>query len=71
MASSDDTKAQKRAMVEAELQNAISVLRKPNRKLAGETLVEAAERRVSGSLSQIRSKWNPFTLHRRSWTNWL
>ena len=52
----DDPKAKKRALVEAELQDAISVLRKPNRELAGKAVVEAAERRAaSASLSQMRS----------------
>lgn len=56
---SDETKAHKKAMVEAELKNAISAIRKPNRELAGKNIVEAAERRTSGGLSHIRSTFLP------------
>lgn len=56
MTAVDTGKAQKRAMVDAELQHAINALRKPNRELAGKSVVEAAERRISGGLSHIRSK---------------
>jgi hypothetical protein len=51
----DDARAKKKAMVEAELQDAITALRKPNRELAGKAVVEAAERRTTGSLSSIKS----------------
>lgn len=57
--SGDDPRVKKKAMVEAELQDAIAALRKPNRQLAGASMVEAAEKRVSGSLSQIRSEFCP------------
>lgn len=50
-----DVKAQKKAIVDAELRNAISVLRKPNREMANLDVVEAAERRTSGGLSHTRS----------------
>lgn len=49
----DDVKAKKKALVEAELQNAISALKKPNRQLAGKAIVEEAEKR---NLSQKKSK---------------
>jgi DNA replication regulator SLD3 len=52
----DGTKAKKKALVEAELQDAISALRKPNRELAGKSIVEAAEKRATGTLSQIKSE---------------
>ncbi|KAK4212503.1 DNA replication regulator SLD3-domain-containing protein [Rhypophila decipiens] len=42
------TKAQKAAHVEAELRDAISALKKPNRTLAVKEFVDAAERRASG-----------------------
>ncbi|KAJ0279712.1 hypothetical protein CBS470a_009115 [Colletotrichum nupharicola] len=50
----DDAKAQKKAMVEAELKDAITALRKPNRELAGKAIVEDAEKRTSGGLSSIK-----------------
>lgn len=53
----EDPKQNKKAAVDAELQDAIAALRKPNRHLAGTAMVEAAEKRVSGGLSQIRSKF--------------
>lgn len=52
----DDPRQRKQEMVDAELREAISALRRPNRQLAGAAMVEAAERRTSGSLSQTRSK---------------
>ena len=55
----EDTKAQKQALVDAELQDAISALRKPNRGLAGKALVEAAEKRSSLSGSSGRSRDSP------------
>lgn len=55
----DDPRQKKKEAVEAELQDAISALRRPNRQLAGTAMVEAAERRTSGSLSQTRSKLRP------------
>lgn len=51
MADLRDAKAAKKAKVEAELKDAISTLRKPNREIVGKSIVEAAERRVSSSLS--------------------
>lgn len=55
----EEAKARKRALVEAELRDAISALRKPNRELAGKSMAEAAERRAL-SLSAMRSKWQPY-----------
>lgn len=55
MTALDDAKAQKKAMVEAELKDAITALRKPNRELAGKAIVEDAEKRTSGGLSSIKS----------------
>ncbi|KAK5652553.1 hypothetical protein OQA88_10314 [Cercophora sp. LCS_1] len=43
----EDARAKKKALVEAELKDAISALKKPNRALAVKELVEAAEKRVS------------------------
>lgn len=53
----EDPRQNKKAAVDAELHDAISALRKPNRNLAGAAMAEAAEKRVSGGLSQIRSKF--------------
>ncbi|KAK2023820.1 hypothetical protein LX32DRAFT_571025 [Colletotrichum zoysiae] len=55
----DDVKAQKKALVEAELKDAITAIRKPNRDLAGKTVVEAAEKRASGGLSSIKKSKKP------------
>ncbi|CAK7235436.1 hypothetical protein SCUCBS95973_009269 [Sporothrix curviconia] len=44
----DESRARKKALVDAELQEAISALKKPNRELAGKAAVEAAERRLFG-----------------------
>ncbi|GKT40080.1 uncharacterized protein ColSpa_00261 [Colletotrichum spaethianum] len=55
----DDVKAQKKALVEAELKDAITAIRKPNRDLAGKAIVEAAEKRASGGLSSIRKSKKP------------
>lgn len=64
LCSAEDQKARKKAMVEAELQEAISALKKPNRALAGKAVVEAAEQRTSGGISQLKSEhlrlyWSP------------
>ncbi|KAK4242368.1 DNA replication regulator SLD3-domain-containing protein [Achaetomium macrosporum] len=53
--SAADLKAQKKAQVEAELKDAISALKKPNRTLAVKDYVEAAERRASvGQLKKMK-----------------
>jgi DNA replication regulator SLD3 len=41
------TKAQKKASIEAELKEAISGIKRPNRKLAGKVLTETAEKRAT------------------------
>ncbi|KAH7162804.1 DNA replication regulator SLD3-domain-containing protein [Dactylonectria estremocensis] len=46
-----DNKANKKALVEAELKDAISTLRKPHRQVMSKELVDAAERRTSSGLS--------------------
>lgn len=52
---SGNTKAKKQAIIEAELKDAISALKKPNRELAGKSLVETAEKRAA-SASHTRSE---------------
>lgn len=54
-----EEKAKKEAMVKAELQDAINSLRRPNRDVVGKDMAEAAERRATTSLSQLRSKRPP------------
>lgn len=55
----EDNKAHKKALVEAELKDAISALRRPNREVVGKAIAEeAAERRASGGLSHIRSEFS-------------
>ncbi|KAF5583661.1 dna replication regulator sld3 [Fusarium pseudoanthophilum] len=51
-----DAKSNKKAQVEAELKEAISSLRKPNREVVGKALAEAAERRatVGSSAKKVR-----------------
>jgi DNA replication regulator SLD3 len=51
-----NAKASKQAKLDAELKEAISALKKPNRELAGKAFVDTAERR-SASASHSRSKW--------------
>lgn len=52
-----EEKAKKEAQVQAELQDAINGLRKPNREVVGKALAEATERRATTSLSSLRSKF--------------
>lgn len=47
LANNEDAKAKKKARLEAELKEAISALKKPNRALAGKEIVEEAERRTA------------------------
>lgn len=51
-----DLKKKKQAAVEAELQEAISALKKPNRQLAGKALAETAEQRTASASKSSRSK---------------
>lgn len=55
-----NSKAKKQANIEVELKEAILALKKPNRELAGKTLVETAEQR-SVSASHSRSKFRAST----------
>ncbi|KAH6619819.1 DNA replication regulator SLD3-domain-containing protein [Chaetomium sp. MPI-SDFR-AT-0129] len=53
--SSIDLKAQKKAQVDAELKDAISALKKPNRSLAVKDIVDAADKRASaGQLKKLK-----------------
>ncbi|KAI1376918.1 DNA replication regulator SLD3-domain-containing protein [Hypoxylon crocopeplum] len=61
---SGEDKAKKEALVKAELQDAISTLRRPNREVVGKAMVEAAERRAITSLSQLKKSRKP-TQHQR------
>lgn len=47
----DDSKAQKKAKMEADLKDAILALKKPNRQLAGKAIAEEAEKRIGSSSS--------------------
>ncbi|KAI6595509.1 hypothetical protein MCOR06_002872 [Pyricularia oryzae] len=49
----DDARARKKAMVDAELRNAISALKKPNRLLAGKVMVEETEKRLFGGPTYV------------------
>lgn len=62
MANMNDAKL-KKASIEAELREAITALKRPNRQLAGQLQVETAEKRVSSGSSNSRSEWShpPFT----------
>lgn len=51
----EDAKASKKAQVEAELKDAISTLRKPNRGVVGKAIVEAAERRSAATQPKSKS----------------
>jgi DNA replication regulator SLD3 len=55
-----NAKAAKQAKIDAELKDAISVLKRPNRELAGKALVETAERR---SASAIHSRSKSHDIH--------
>ncbi|KAK3397778.1 DNA replication regulator SLD3-domain-containing protein [Sordaria brevicollis] len=52
----EEAKAKKKARVEAELKEAISALKKPNRALAGKEIVEEAERRTAQPKSKLNKK---------------
>ncbi|EHL02415.1 hypothetical protein M7I_1490 [Glarea lozoyensis 74030] len=51
-----NAKAAKQAKIDAELKDAISALKKPNRELAGKALVETAERRSTSASHSRKSK---------------
>ncbi|KAK6078155.1 hypothetical protein SCUP234_05481 [Seiridium cupressi] len=54
-----EEKAKREAEVKAELQAAISGLRKPNREVVGKAMAEADERKASTSLSQLKKSRKP------------
>lgn len=55
-ASIEDSKAKQKAQTEAELREAISALKKPNRQAVGKVIVEEAEKRTVAGSSHPRSK---------------
>lgn len=56
----EDQKARKKAQLEAELKEAISALKRPNRAMVGKEIVEETERlRASTSLSQLKKSRKP------------
>ncbi|KAI0021201.1 DNA replication regulator SLD3-domain-containing protein [Xylariomycetidae sp. FL0641] len=57
--SSRDDKVKKDAYVQAELRDAITSLRRPNRDVVGKAMAEAAERRATTSLSQLKKSKKP------------
>lgn len=58
----DDTKALKQAKMEAELREAISAIKKPNRHMVGKVIAEEAEKRAGSSSSpHPRSKSTSLT----------
>ncbi|KAI0406785.1 DNA replication regulator SLD3-domain-containing protein [Xylaria palmicola] len=59
-----ETKEKRDAFVKAELQDAISTLRRPNRDVVGKAMAEADERRVVTSLSQLRKSRKPIQHNR-------
>lgn len=65
MADLQDLKVVKKAKVEAELKDAISALRKPNRECVGKAMAEADQRRASTLFS---TKGIIHHLHPRIWT---
>lgn len=50
----EDPKAKRKALVEAQLQDAISGLRKPNREVIGKDIAEAAEQRHATGLAKSK-----------------
>ncbi|KJZ80592.1 hypothetical protein HIM_00442 [Hirsutella minnesotensis 3608] len=56
LSNSEDARANKKALVEAELKEAISALRKPNRDVVGKAMAEADQRRVLTNASAKKKK---------------
>ncbi|EQK97478.1 DNA replication regulator Sld3 [Ophiocordyceps sinensis CO18] len=56
MSNAEDAKRNKKALVEAELKNAISALRKPNRDVVGKAMAEADQHRILAGLSAKKKK---------------
>lgn len=50
----EEARARKKALVEAQLQEAISALKKPNREMAGKAIVEDSEKRLFGITGAVR-----------------
>ncbi|KAI0906112.1 DNA replication regulator SLD3-domain-containing protein [Ustulina deusta] len=59
-----ETKEKRDAFVKAELQDAISTLRRPNREIVGKAMAEADKRRAVTSLSQLRKSRKPTQYNR-------
>ncbi|KAK0656353.1 DNA replication regulator SLD3-domain-containing protein [Cercophora newfieldiana] len=55
----EDSKAKKKALLDAELKDAISALKKPNRTLAVKEFVDAADKRASTSANQFKKLKKP------------
>ncbi|KAI0868910.1 DNA replication regulator SLD3-domain-containing protein [Hypoxylon argillaceum] len=58
-----ETKQKRDAFVKAELHDAISTLRRPNRDVVGKAMAEADQRRAVTSLSQLRKSRKPTQHH--------
>ncbi|KAK3394759.1 DNA replication regulator SLD3-domain-containing protein [Podospora didyma] len=58
-ATTGNSRAKQKTDVEAELKEAISALKKPNRALVGKEVVEEAEKRVSVGVSQLKKLKKP------------
>lgn len=56
MVSEGNPKVNKQAKIEAELKEAISALKRPNRELAGKALAETAEQRAASASRSTRSE---------------
>ena len=62
-----NTKAKKQAIIQAELKDAISALKKPNRELAGKSQVDTAEKRAA-SATHARSKLQDIVLRMNAYS---
>lgn len=56
MNNTKNPRADKKALVEAELKNAISALRKPNREVVSKAMEEAAQHKLLSSKSTLSSQ---------------
>ena len=56
----EDPRAKKKALIESELQDAISAIKKPNRALVGKEITDAAEKRVLTSIPLKSKKSLPY-----------
>ncbi|KAK0729354.1 DNA replication regulator SLD3-domain-containing protein [Apiosordaria backusii] len=57
----EDLKAKKKAQVDAELKDAISALKKPNRALAVKEFADAVDKRASGGIAHLKKLKKPRT----------